>query len=349
MGILIMKQYLRAIILCLSTLMQSLSPVNLTFEELEHNHPWFPWVFGNRSEYFNKCGVQNNIDPHLLRELADWYKEQYDRTIATMTRTYKPVIIPKKIHFIWFGPPIPARRSYMMDSWEQIHYNWQIYKWDEASIKSNFPGGLENQAVFDQAMKIKNYAKASDVARYEILKKYGGLYIDSDVICLQSMMPFHENFSFYAGIEFFSGTIIGNAIIGSTSNHPILTTCIEMIKDAHPANYVALYDAMPELMADWPLQSPNNDPQIHKEEVYTIITTGPALLTRAVCSFVHTKDQHTEMLKDICIAPSTYFYPDYESKCTGSRKTYCCHYAIRDWRRHITLTPEQHDEKHSTP
>lgn len=315
----------------------------MTFETLEKNNPWFSWVTKNRPEYFKLCGKRYHVDSNLLQELASWYIQQHDQTIARMTRTHTTPKIPKKIHFIWLGAAIPEWRSRMITCWQEIHPGWEVWLWNEQAIQSAFPFGFENQIIFDQATQIKNYGKASDIARYEILRKYGGLYVDSDVMCLQNMTVFHENFSFYAGVEFFSGLIIGNAVIGSTPHHPIIEACIKDARNAHPQNYFEHYNAIPDLLALWIPLDENQSKDVYQEEVFTIISTGPSALTRAICTTIHENKNNPTLLDDICIAPSTYFYPDFGSKFSNSRRTFCCHYAEHDWTKSISLkgTPNE--------
>jgi mannosyltransferase OCH1-like enzyme len=77
-------------------------------------------------------------------------------------------------------------------------------------------GWLDNQDLFDKA---EQYAPGhavgqfrSDVARYEILYRFGGVYADCDV---EPLKPFDD----LLGVEAFAGwesegTFVGNTIIG---------------------------------------------------------------------------------------------------------------------------------------
>ena len=43
---------------------------------------------------------------------------------------------------------------------------------------------LKNQKAYSSA---KNWGMKSDILRYEILQKFGGVYIDTDYECLQNI------------------------------------------------------------------------------------------------------------------------------------------------------------------
>ena len=62
-----------------------------------------------------------------------------------------------------------------------MHSNWTLKLWTDENIKDlNF----DNRDIFDKA---DNYGMKSDILRYEILYREGGIYIDIDYECLQSI------------------------------------------------------------------------------------------------------------------------------------------------------------------
>ena len=89
--------------------------------------------------------------------------------------------IPKIIHQIWLGPNI--RPDIWMNSWK-IDYckqypDWEYKLWTEKEINEF---GLKNKAQYEFE---KFYNGKSDIARYEILNKYGGLFIDADSLWIK--------------------------------------------------------------------------------------------------------------------------------------------------------------------
>lgn len=82
-------------------------------------------------------------------------------------------MIPKIIHQIWIGAAPPPKK--LMNTWKQSTFDYIL--WDEEKISSL---NLINQDKYDWFLDKKIYYGAADVARVEILYKYGGIYVDAD-------------------------------------------------------------------------------------------------------------------------------------------------------------------------
>ena len=138
--------------------------------------------------------------------------------------------IPKIIHQIWLGSPFPEKYKNFQQSWKKYHPDWTYILWTEKEIEEF---GLTNDRLFHVA---KNYGQKSDIARYEILYRIGGLYIDTDFECIKSFDILHHCLDFYTSClpEKNGSLSLLNGLIASSPGHPILKTCIErlMTKDA---------------------------------------------------------------------------------------------------------------------
>lgn len=131
--------------------------------------------------------------------------------------------IPKIIHQIWIGDPNKMPTEFM-ETWKMG--GWTYMLWNEKAIDIF---GLELRDLYDFFYKQKNYHGASDVVRVEVLKRFGGIYIDADTERIEQIndAPFIEA-SFFAveanrsrGVKA-GQTRIANGIIGSVANHPII-------------------------------------------------------------------------------------------------------------------------------
>jgi inositol phosphorylceramide mannosyltransferase catalytic subunit len=143
--------------------------------------------------------------------------------------------IPKIIHQIWLGSPVPERYAQWMQSWKLHHPDWQYQLWTDAEVKNI---RLYNQELFDASC---NYGQKSDILRYELLYRYGGLYIDIDFRCLKSFERLHHTYDFYLGI-LNTGTVdLGIGLIGSVPNHPILK---KVIKNMHNVTFNTYQDIL---------------------------------------------------------------------------------------------------------
>lgn len=140
--------------------------------------------------------------------------------------------IPKIIHQIWLGPN--SRPDIWMNSWK-INYckkypDWEYKLWTEKEI-DDF--GLKNKEQYEFE---KFYNGKSDIARYEILNKFGGIFIDADSLwineainCLDDIILESENYGFFCAKEPKNTDIYANGVIGCIPNHKIMNDMIEHI------------------------------------------------------------------------------------------------------------------------
>ena len=142
--------------------------------------------------------------------------------------------IPKKIHQIWLGPlesPIKA-----MDSWRILHPDWEYFLWTEANMPS-----LKNQQVFDDS---DNYPQKSDILRYELLVKHGGIFVDADEYCIKPIDDLLGGLN-DQGIEVFAAyegrkqdqELIANGVLGCQQGSAFMQKMVDEIdiSSAKPA------------------------------------------------------------------------------------------------------------------
>lgn len=136
--------------------------------------------------------------------------------------------IPKIIHQIWLGSPFPEAYKTLQETWLRNHPDWKYILWTDKDVEEL---GLYNKALYDRA---RNYGEKSDIARYEILYRFGGLYVDTDFECLKPFDILNHLCDFYTGIAYMMSGGIYNGLIASKPNHQFLRYCIEsMAQLAH--------------------------------------------------------------------------------------------------------------------
>lgn len=165
------------------------------------------------------------IEGHAL---YSHYKQLYKKYAPNVYKSDKILIIPKIIHQIWIGSPVPPVYASYMKSWQEKHPDWEYIVWTDENIHTLFP--LYNQEFFDAA---ENYGMKSDIVRWEILYRFGGLYVDVDYECLNPMDELHYGYDLYTGIQPLDAVFLqlGAALVGCKPGHPVLKHCIETIKD----------------------------------------------------------------------------------------------------------------------
>lgn len=216
--------------------------------------------------------------------LVAFFRDMYYRNIEEASNETPSLRIPRTIHQIWLGSPVPAVFRNWMETWSSLQ-GWEYRLWTDKEIKDLF---LYNRTLYDQST---NFGEKSDILRLEILEQFGGVYADVDLECLQPDIfeELHHSFDFYIGFEplehgftnKFNIFKVCNAIIASAPHHPLLKDLIENLK----ANYLA-----------------------YKKCCTAVQKTGPSYLTRIICehelSGVHNKRN--------MYLPCTFFYPTSE-------------------------------------
>lgn len=90
--------------------------------------------------------------------------------------------IPKMIHYCWFGgTPIPMQLLTYMQSWKNYCPDYEIVRWDESNYDVK-----QNKYMYE-AYQHKKWAFVSDVARLDIINRYGGVYLDTDVELIRNI------------------------------------------------------------------------------------------------------------------------------------------------------------------
>ena len=135
-------------------------------------------------------------------------------------------MIPKIIHQVWIGEkPVPDR---FIKTWKEKHPGWIHMLWNESILEKHFPDGLVNQKQYDIMPEL---AGKCDIARYEILNKFGGVFVDADAICVNKLDNFfldNDSFSCYEN-ESKRGNLIANGYLGSTRSNKLMKLLIKEI------------------------------------------------------------------------------------------------------------------------
>lgn len=104
-------------------------------------------------------------------------------------------MIPKVIHYCWFGHgELPEKEQECIESWKKMCPDYKIIRWDESNYDVNV---IQYTA---DAYKEKKWSFVSDYARVDILYRYGGIYLDTDVELVKNLDSF-LNKRMFCGFE----------------------------------------------------------------------------------------------------------------------------------------------------
>ena len=133
------------------------------------------------------------------------------------------VLIPKLIHRIWVGGAMPAEFAEFGETWARNHPDWEMRLWTEENLPL-----LRNQRLFDDAPNVVASRLVprmrANLARYELLHRYGGLYVDTDFVSVQPIDSLIDGLDCFAAEE--KPGLIANGLMGSTPGHPLLEALI---------------------------------------------------------------------------------------------------------------------------
>lgn len=247
--------------------------------------------------------IKNNAQGAQLLTI---FKQIYDKHSLAMVSDSNNNIIPKIIHIMWLGGKMPQQYEPFIKSWRRLHPEWTIVFWtdshfnydrgshvmrsfDELSnlVKSSTcPKNIvvdvtflefDNKDMYDAAI---NYGEKSDILKWEVVYRIGGVYVDVDFEALKSLDMFHTRYDFYTGLQPLDTNMVqlGAALFAARPHHPILHACVTKVRE-------------------------------NKNIKQIIIKTGPIHFTRC---FLMTACQSGN--KDVAF-PASYFYPcDYNQK-----------------------------------
>lgn len=197
--------------------------------------------------------------------------------------------IPRVFHHIWLGSDeVPEEIEGFRKTWRVHHPEWDLRLWRESELD-----WLRNQALFDRA---GSYAQKADIARYEIIHRFGGVYLDADMESLRPIDTLLDGLDFFAAYE--SNGHVCNSIFGAAAGSPPLSEVIRQL----PASCV-----------------------LHRRG--SIATqTGPGLLTRCL----HGGGWEARGTR-IRLFPPPFFYPYHWSEPWRRDDRFPTAYAVHHW------------------
>lgn len=91
-------------------------------------------------------------------------------------------LIPKYIHYCWFGKKkIPEEQEKFIEGWHEKCPDFEIIRWDE----SNYD--VKKNKYMRKAYEEERWGFVPDFARKDIIYRYGGIYLDTDVEIVRNL------------------------------------------------------------------------------------------------------------------------------------------------------------------
>tara|TARA_B100000614_G_scaffold262909_1_gene300475 strand:- start:59855 stop:60616 length:762 start_codon:yes stop_codon:yes gene_type:complete len=133
--------------------------------------------------------------------------------------------VPKILHQVWIGGEIPFDYLASALHFKQLNPEYEYMLWDDSNVPvSRFP---EIYNSFNM-LQFK-----SDLIRYEILNKYGGVYADFDIVWIKPINELVKNKPFLFAKEYpkKSDHSLTNCLIATESNSQIMSSIFDRIPE----------------------------------------------------------------------------------------------------------------------
>lgn len=208
-------------------------------------------------------------------------------------------MIPKKIHYCWFGGnPLPAIATKCMESWQKFCPDYEIIRWDETNCDITV-----NQFV-QQAYEAKKWAFVSDYFRLKVVEEHGGIYLDIDVELLKPLDDL-LNLNGFMGFELGGLNSIATGLgFGAIPFHPLVTALRENYENSPFIKPNGEFDTLP---------CPQRD-------------------TKVLVEYGLQQNNQKQIVADMTFFPSDYFSPlGFYGEKNFSVNTYSIHHFNASW------------------
>lgn len=222
-------------------------------------------------------------------------------------------MIPKKIHYCWFGGnPLPDLFLECKKKIEELCPEYEIKEWNEENFDIN------SVRFVKEAYFAKKYAFVADYVRMYALYTEGGIYIETDAILKKGL----------------DDLLSARAFVGMGSK---TITCVMLgCEQGHP-------------LAHLMLEHYNKHSFMNKDGSCDMTTINTIINEILVNKYNMTREQKIQHLGDgIAVYPTKYFYTDLsKGKPIVSSESYVVHYGEASWQDEKTRLRKKYINKYS--
>lgn len=130
----------------------------------------------------------------------------------------------KIIHFT-VPAKLTAIHAKIIERARELHPAWEIKVWQDPVRPDGYP--LEKYWP-----KVNSGAQLSDLMRLDVLHRWGGVYVDSDMRLLKPLDDLADRFGFFVASH--DGMVPINALIGAQRGHPAIQALVEELLANEP-------------------------------------------------------------------------------------------------------------------
>jgi mannosyltransferase OCH1-like enzyme len=196
-------------------------------------HAAFLRLAKRQGDMMARLGLQATLVPPpegMAHLLALTSTERANRAAADR------LAVPRVIHQVWIGPrPVPPTCAAWADYAARHGYAYRL--WRERDLES-LAG--ECRAIFGQMCAQGDFPGAADVARYAILAREGGIYLDCDWYPARGDVAFHDLLPMVGltamdepvpRVTAAGGMLLANSFIAAPPGHPVFPRILTALPD----------------------------------------------------------------------------------------------------------------------
>jgi mannosyltransferase OCH1-like enzyme len=152
--------------------------------------------------------------------------------------------IPKNIHYVWLGKgKKPKSFDLAFSSWKKFASGYNIKEWNEESENE-----FDLPEYYFTAKKNKKWAFASDVLRIHVLKKYGGIYLDTDQILLKDIPESFLDNDFFTAYYHQVKDYYGFQYVGSVPQHSLILKMVDFYKNYNDKSFIIINKVVSDII-----------------------------------------------------------------------------------------------------
>lgn len=215
-------------------------------------------------------------------------------------------MIPKHIHYVWVGGPLPEAQHAYISTWRETNPDYEFTLWNESNIDFSID-------VLSRAYNKRKWAKVADITRLVAILRHGGIYLDTDIQLYKRLDPLLDHKCFLGFQDKHpSKDWVANGVIGAEKGHWFI---------GH---------ALTSLLGIRSLPGDMERPTAF----------GPKLITRLlIAEGLQAYSPSGVTVKDIFVCPTEYFFPypfgeEFRTSCITS-DTYGVHFWERSWEKSV--------------
>ncbi len=226
--------------------------------------------------------------------------------VAYLKHETAQAMIPKNIHYVWVGGPLPDVQRAYVETWREKNPGYAFTLWNEENIDFSI---RPIRKAYDQ----KKWAKVADIVRLLAVLKHGGIYLDTDFQLLKPLDNLlHHRCFFGFQTKYRSKDWVANGAFGALPEHWFIARALVTV-----LNIKSLPGAFER-------------PTMFGPKLITKLLVQEGLNSYSPCG---------TMVRDIYLCPTETFYPyafdeEFHESCI-TPETLAVHYWSKSWEKDV--------------